>query len=190
MESPVTFNMRSRRSSKPNLGYCVRVASISAVATAILFMKLGLDAEPSNPRFAILSEISYDQANRSVSIALHLNAHRPFTLGRLESGLYVDIEDTRLSTELLAKGTQLPSDRLVQIKTQQLRKDTARVIFQFDAIARLQAVQLKDPSRILVEIDLPDDPADTGDSLSASAASHTANAKWVPRLWVSRSVSR
>jgi hypothetical protein len=140
-------------------------------------MKLGLDAEPSSARLATLSGISYDQANRSVSIVLHLNDHRPFTLGRLDSGLYIDIENTRLSTELLANGTKLPSDRPVQVRTQQLRRDTARVIFQFDAIARLQAVQLKDPSRILVEIDLPDPPAETGDSLSASATSYTTNGK-------------
>jgi len=140
-------------------------------------MKLGLDAEPSSARLATLSGISYDQANRSVSIVLHLNDHRPFTLGRLDSGLYIDIENTRLSTELLANGTRLPSDCPVQVKTQQLRRDTARVIFQFEAIARLQAVQLKDPSRILVEIDLPDQPTETGDSLSASATSYTTTGK-------------
>jgi hypothetical protein len=63
------------------------------------------------------------------------------------------------------------------VKIQQLRKDTARVIFQFDAIARLQAVQLKNPSRIQVEIGLPDQPAETGDTLSASVASYTMNRK-------------
>jgi hypothetical protein len=177
MGNPVRFNMRSFRDSKPSLGYCLRAASISAIATLFLFMKMGLDAEPSNARLAILSGISYDQANRSVSIVLHLNDHRPFTLGRLDSGLYVDIENTRLSTELLANGTQLPSGRPVQVKIQQLRKDTARVIFQFDAIARLQAVQLKNPSRIQVEIGLPDQPAETGDTLSASVASYTMNRK-------------
>jgi len=177
MGSPVTFKMRSSRKSKPSLGYCLRVASISAIATVLFFMKMGLDAEPSSPRLAILSGISYDQANRSVSIVLHLNDHRPFTLGRLDSGLYVDIENTRLSTELLANGAQWPVDRPVQVKTRQLRKDTARVVFQFDAIARLQAVQLKDPSRIVVEIDLPDQPTETGDSLSASATSYTTNGR-------------
>ena len=177
MGNPVTFTMRSARNSKPNLRYSLRAASISAIATVLLFMKMGLDAEPSRARLATLSGISYDQANRSVSIVLHLDDHRPFTLGRLDSGLYVDIENTRLSSELLANGAQLPSDRPIQIKTQQLRKDTARVIFQFDTIAKLQAVQLKDPSRILVEIDLPDQPTETGDSLSASAASYTTNAK-------------
>ena len=177
MESPLTFKMRSFKNSKPNLRYYLKAARISALAAMLLFMKLGLDAEPSSARLATLSGISYDQANRSVSIVLHLNDHRPFTLGRLDSGLYIDIENTRLSTELLANGTKLPSDRPVQVKTQQLRRDTARVIFQFEAIARLQAVQLKDPSRILVEIDLPDPPAETGDSLSASATSHTTTGK-------------
>jgi hypothetical protein len=177
MGSPVTFKMRSSKNSKPNRGYSLRVASVSAIATVLLFMKMGLDAGPANARPAILSGISYNQANRSVSIVLHLNDHRPFTLGRLDSGLYVDIENTRLSTELLTNGTRFPSDRAVQVKTQQVRKDTARVVFQFDAIARLQAVQLKDPSRILVEIDLPDQPAETGDSLSASATSYTTNGK-------------
>ena len=178
MGNPVISTMRSSRNSKSNLGYCLRAASISAIATVLLFMKMGLDAEPSSARrLAILSGISYNQANRSVSIVLHLNDHRPFTLGRLDSGLYVDIENTRLSTELLANGTQLPSGRPVQVKIQQLRKDTARVIFQFDAIARLQAVQLKNPSRIQVEIGLPDQPAETGDTLSASVASYTMNRK-------------
>lgn len=177
MGNPVTFTMRTSRDSRPNLRYFLRAASISAIAAMFLFMKLGLDAEPSSARLATLSGISYDQANRSISIVLHLNDHRPFTLGRLDSGLYIDIENTRLSTELLANGTKLPSDRPVQVKTQQLRRDTARVIFQFEAIARLQAVQLKDPSRILVEIDLPDPPAETGDSLSASATSYTTNGK-------------
>jgi hypothetical protein len=177
MGSPVTFKMRSSRNSKPNLGYCVRVASFSAIATILLFMKMGLDAEPSSVRQAILSGISYDQADRSVSIMLHLNDHRPFTLGRLDSGLYVDIENTRLSTALVANGAQWPGDRPVQVKTQQLRKDTARVIFEFDAISRLQAVQLKDASGILVEIDLPEQPTETGDALSASATSFTTNRK-------------
>ena len=177
MGSPVTFKMRSSKNSKPNLGYSLRFASVSAIATVVLFMQMGLDAEPSNARLAILSGISYNQANRSVSIVLHLNDHRPFTLGRLDSGLYVDIEKTRLSTELLANGTRLPSNRAVQVKTQQVRKDTARVVFQFDAIARLQAVQLKDPSRILVEIELPDQPAETRDSLSVSATSYTTKGK-------------
>ena len=171
MGNAVTRTIRSSRNSKPNLGSCLRIAGISAVGTVLLFMKIGLDAKPSSARLAILSEISYEQANHSVSIALHLNDNRPFTLGRLDSGLYVDIENTRLSTELLANGTQLAGDRSVRVKTQQQRKDTARVIFQFDAIARLQAVQLKDPSRILVEIDLPDQPTEVGDSLSASAIS-------------------
>ena len=177
MGNPVTLTMRSSRTSKPNLGYCLRVASISAIATVLLLVNMGLDAEPSSARLAILSGISYDQANRSVSIVLHLNHHRPFTLGSLDSGLFVDIENTRLSRELLASGTGLPSDSLVQVKTQQLRKDTARVVFQFDAIARLQAVHLKDPSRILVEIDLPDPSPETGDSLSASATCPNRNAK-------------
>jgi hypothetical protein len=177
MGSPVTFKMRSSRNSKPNLGYRLRVSSISAIATVLFFTKMGLDAEPSRVRLAILSAISYDQANRSVSIVLHLNDHRPFTVGRLDSGLYVDIENTRLSPDLLANGAQWPKDRPIQIKTQQLRKDTARVVFQFDAIARLQAVQLKNPSRILVEIDLPDQPTAAGESLSASATSYTPNGK-------------
>ena len=177
MGSAVTFTMRSSNNSKPNLRYCLRAASLSAIATVLLFMKLGLDAEPSRARLATLSGISYDQANRSVSIVLHLDDHRPFTLGKLDSGLYVDIENTRLSPELSAHGAQLPGDRPVQVKTQQLRKDTARVMFQFDAIARLQAVPLKDPSRILVEIDLPDQPTDTGDSLSASVVSYATNGK-------------
>jgi hypothetical protein len=177
MGNPVTFTMRSSRDSKPNLRVCSRAASISAIATVLLFMKMGLDAEPSSARLATLSGISYDQANRSVSIVLHLNNHRPFTLGRLDSGLYVDIENTRLSPELLANGAQLPGDRPVQVKTQQLRKDTARVVFQFEAIARLQAVQLKDPSRILVEIDLPDQPTETGNSLSPSVVSYVTNGK-------------
>ena len=177
MGNPVTFTMRSSRDSKPNLGSCLRAASISAIATVLLFMKMGLDAEPSRARLATLSGISYDQANRSVSIVLHLNDHRPFTLGRLDSGLYVDVEKTRLSPELLANGAQLPGDRAVQIKTQQLRKDTARVIFQFDAITRIQAAQLKDPSRILVEIDLPDQPTETGDLPSPSVVSYITNGK-------------
>ena len=177
MGNPVTFTMRSARNSKPNLRYTWRAASISAIATVILFMKMGLDAEPSRARLATLSGISYDQANRSVSIVLHLDDHRPFTLGRLDSGLYVDIENTRLSSELLATGRELPGDRAIQVKTQQLRKDTARVIFQFDAITRIQAAQLKDPARILVEIDLPDQPTETGDLLSASVVSYTTNGK-------------
>ena len=177
MGNPVTFTMRSARNSKPNLRYTWRAASISAIATVLLFMKMGLDAEPSRARLATLSGISYDQANRSVSIVLHLDDHRPFTLGRLDSGLYVDIENTRLSTALVANGAQWPGDRPVQVKTQQLRKDTARVIFEFDAISRLQAVQLKDSSGILVEIDLPEQPTETGDSLSASATSFTTNRK-------------
>ena len=177
MGSPLTFTMQSSRNSKPNLRVRLRAASISAIATVLLCMKMGLDAEPSSARLATLSGISYDQANRSISIILHLNDPRPFTLGRLDAGLYVDIEKTRLSPEMLANGAQLPGDRAVQVKTQQLRKDTARVIFQFDAITRIQAAQLKDPARILVEIDLPDQPNETGDSLSASAASYTRNGK-------------
>jgi hypothetical protein len=51
---------------------------------------------------------------------------------------------------------------------QQLRKDIARVILHFDAIARLQAAPLKNPSRILVEIDLPEEP--TSDPQTASAS--------------------
>ena len=175
MGSPVRFKMRSSRNSTPNLGYCLRVANFSVVATVVLFMKMGLDAEPSSARLAVLSGISYDQANRSVSIVLHLNDHRPFTLGKLDSGLYVDIEHTRLSATLLANGAQWSGDRPVQVKAQQLRKDTARVVFQFDAITRLQAVQLKDPSRIQIEIDLPDQPTETEDSPSAAATSYTLN---------------
>jgi hypothetical protein len=77
----------------------------------------------------------------------------------------------------VANGAQWPGDRPVQVKTQQLRKDTARVIFEFDAISRLQAVQLQDSSGILVEIDLPEQPTETRDSLSASATSFTTNRK-------------
>jgi hypothetical protein len=131
-------------------------------------VNIGSNAEPSSGRLAILSGISYNQADHSVSIVLHLNDHRPFTLGRLDSGLYVDLENTQLSPELLASSTQ-PSNRLIQVKARQLRKDTARVVLSFEAIARFQAVPLRDPSRILVEIDLPDPSTETGDSLSASA---------------------
>ena len=177
MGSPVNFTMRSCRNSKPNLRVYLRAVTIAAILTVLLFTKMGLDAEPSSPRLATVSGISYDQANRSISIILHLNDHRPFTLGRLDSGLYIDIENARLSPELLANGAQLPGDRPVQVKTQQLRKDRARVIFQFDAITRIQAAQLKDPSRILVEIDLPDQPSETEDLLSASVVSHTTNGK-------------
>lgn len=175
MGNPVTFTMRSSRTSKPNLGYCLRVARISAVAALLLFVSMGLGAEPSGARPALLNSISYDQADRSVSIVLHLDNNRPFTLGKLDSGLYVDIENTRLSPELLARGTRLLSDSLVQVKARQIRKDTARVIFHFDALARLQAVPLRDPSRILVEIDLPDPSPETGDSLSASDTFYTTN---------------
>jgi hypothetical protein len=169
MENPVTRRLRSSRPSQPNLGNCLRVASTSAVAALLLFVNMGLDAEPSRARLAILSSISYDQADRSVSIILHLDDHRPFTLGKLDTGLYLDIENTRLAPELLAGDTRLPSNSEVQVKTHQLRKDTARVVFHFDALARIQAVPLKAPSRILVEIDLPELSTETGDSLSASA---------------------
>jgi AMIN domain len=177
MGNPDKLTMRLSRTSRPNLRYCLSAAGISAIATLLLLVSIELNAEPSNTRLAILSGIRYNQTNRSVSIVLHLNDHRPFTLGRLKSGLYVDIEDTRLSPELMASGVQLPSDSLVQVKTRQLRKDTARVIFHFDTIASLQAVPLSDPARILVEIDLPDQSTETGDSLSASATSPTSNTK-------------
>ena len=169
MGNPVTLTMRSSGTTKPNLGYCLRAASISAIAALLLLVNIGSNAEPSGARLAILSGISYNQADHSVSIVLHLNDHRPFTLGRLDSGLYVDLENTQLSPELLASGTQLPSNSLIQVKARQLRKDTARVVLSFEAIARFQVVPLRDPSRILVEIDLPDPSTETGDSLSASA---------------------
>jgi len=177
MGNPVKLTMRSSRTFKPNLGNCLRASSISAVAALLLLVSTGLGADASSARLAILSGISYDEADRSVSIVLHLDDNRPFTLGKLDSGLYVDIENTRLSPKLLASGTGLPSDSLVQVKTRQIRKDTARVVFHFDALARLQAVPLRDPSRILVEIDLSDPSAESGDSLSASAASPTLNRK-------------
>jgi hypothetical protein len=154
----------------------LKVASIPVVATLLLLMTLGLDATPSTPKLAVLGSISYNQVEGSVSIVLHLNDHRPFTIGNLDSGLYVDIENTQLSPELLASGTQVPSDSAIQLKAWQLRQDTARVSFHFEAIARVQAIPLKDPSRILVEIDLPETSTEVGDSLSASTLAATPNA--------------
>lgn len=170
MGNPFTLTMRSSRTSRPNLGYCLKVASIPVLATLLLLMTMGLDATPSTAKLAVLSGISYNQADRSVSIVLHLNDHRPFTLGKLDTGLYVDVENTRLSPELLVSGTQVPVDSAIQVKARQLRKDTTRVAFHFEAIARIQAVPLKDPSRILVEIDLPEPSSGAGDSLSASGS--------------------
>lgn len=146
----------------------MKVASILVLATLLLLMTMGLDATPSSAKLAVLSSISYNQADRSVSIVLHLNDHRPFTLGKLDTGLYVDIENTQLSPELQVSDPQVPGDRVIQVKARQLRKDTTRVAFHFEAIARIQAVPLKDPSRILVEIDLPEPSSVAGDSLSAS----------------------
>src|SRR5262245_58266807 len=128
----------------------------AVVATLLLLLDLRHDADASNARMAILNGIRYNQADRSVSVVLELSEHRPFILGRLDEGFYVDIENTRLSAALLASGAQLPSNSLIQVKTRQLRTDTARIVFHFDALARLQAVPLKNPSRILVEIDLPE----------------------------------
>jgi hypothetical protein len=147
----------------------LKVASFPVVATLLLVTTKGLDATPSSPKLAVLSSISYNQAEGSVSIFLHLNDHRPFTIGNLDSGLYVDIENTKVSPELLARGTQVPSDSAIQLKAWQLRQDTVRVSFHFEAIARVQALPLKDPSRILVEIDLPDSSLETTEALSASA---------------------
>ena len=138
-------------------------------------MDKGRFAEPSSARPAVLSGISSDHSNRTISIVLHLNDHRPFTLGRVDSGLYVDIENARLSPELLSSGKKLSAHSLIQVSAQQLRKDTARVILHFDTIARLQAAPLKNPSRILVEIDLPEEP--TKDPLSASASSVSSNTR-------------
>ena len=111
-------------------------------------MDRALVAEPSTTRPAVLSGISFDHANHTVSIVLHLNDHRPFTLGRVDSGLYVDIENARLSPELLSSSKKLSAHSLIQVSARQLRKDTARVILHFDTIARLQAAPLKNPSRI------------------------------------------
>ena len=162
--------MRLFRTSSRNLRGSVRAAILVVVAALLLFVKLDFDAESSDARPAILSGVAYDRANRSVSIVLHLNDHRPFTLGSLDSGLYVDIENTRLSPELRKRGAQMSGDGLVQVKTQQLDRDTTRVILHLEAIAYLQAVPLKHPSRILVEMTLPDQPLETGDTLSASTA--------------------
>jgi hypothetical protein len=157
----ITRSMRLSKASERKLLYCLITAGILAIATRLLPASVGLCAEPANARLAILDSIGYDQANRSVSIVLRLSDQRPFRLGRLDAGLYIDIANARLSPQLQTNGTQLPSNSLVQVETQQLRKDTARVAIIFDSIARLQAVQLKDPSRILVEIELPDSPTET-----------------------------
>jgi hypothetical protein len=148
--------------------YCLRVAGNVALATFLLVAKGSFAAEPSSAQPAVLSGISYDHCDRTVSIVLHLNDQRPFTLGRVDSGLYVDIENARLSPQLRSSGKKLPAHSLIQVSVQQLRKDIARVILHFDAIARLQAAPLKNPSRILVEIDLPEGP--TSDRQTASAS--------------------
>ena len=161
MQNTATVTKRSFRTSRPSY----RMSA--AVATLLILLDLRHDADGASARMAILNGIRYNQADRSVSIVLELSEHRPFILGRLDAGLYVDIENTRLSSALLANGAQLPSNSLIQVKTRQLRADTARIVFHFDALARLQAVPLKNPSRILVEIDLPEQPTSSADSLSA-----------------------
>ncbi|MCI0422918.1 MAG: AMIN domain-containing protein [Acidobacteria bacterium] len=149
--------MRSPKTSKTKLRPFLVAASISATAALLLLGNMGLDADTPSTRLAILSGIRYDQADRTVRIVLDLNDHRPFTLGRLNgaAGLYLDIENTRLSSELRAGGPRLPSDSLIQVRARQIRRDTARVVFHVDSIARLQAVQLEEPCRIVVEMDLP-----------------------------------
>ena len=174
MGNPAKLTMRLSETSRPPLFYCLRAASIVALATLLLVGKETF-AEPSSTRPAVLSGISSDHSNRTISIVLHLNDHRPFTLGRVDSGLYVDIENARLSPELLSSGGKLSAHSLIQISARQVRKDTARVILHFDTITRLQAAPLKNPSRILVEIDLPEEP--TKDPLSASASSLSPNTR-------------
>ena len=176
MGNPAKLTTRSSEASKPNRGYFLKAISIVALAT-LLFVHKGFVAEPTSARPAVLSGISYDHANRTVSIVLHLNDHRPFTLGRVDSGLYVDIENARLSPELLSSGKKLSAHSLIQVSARQLRKDTARVILHFDTITRLQAAPLKNPSRIVLEIDLPEEPTNTKDSQSASASSPNPNAR-------------
>ena len=173
MGNPAKLTMRSE-TSRPPLFSCLRAAGIVALATLLLVDK-GSFAEPASTRPTVLSGISYDHCDRTVSIVLHLNDQRPFTLGRVDSGLYVDIENARLAPELLSSGKKLSAHSLIQVSVHQLRKDTARVILHFDAIARLQAAPLKNPSRILVEIDLPEEP--TRDPQSDSASSVSSNTK-------------
>lgn len=176
MGNPAKLTMRSSETSRPSLGFCLRAAGLIALAT-LLFVDRGLVGEPSTARPAVLSGISFDHANNTVSIVLHLNDHRPFTLGRVDSGLYVDIENARLSPELLSSSKKLSAHSLIQVSARQLRKDTARVILHFDTIARLQAAPLKNPSRIVLEIDLPEQPTNTKDPQSASASSPNPNAR-------------
>jgi hypothetical protein len=173
MGNPAKLTMRSSETFKPTLSYCLRAAGIVALAMLLLVDK-GSFAEPSSAKPAVLSGISYDHCDRTVSIVLHLNDQRPFTLGRADSGLYVDIENARLSPQLQYSRKKLPAHSLIQVSVQQLRKDTARVILHFDAIARLQAAPLKNPSRILVEIDLPEEPT-SDPQASASFLSQGSN---------------
>jgi hypothetical protein len=177
MSRPFTLTTRASNSSTRKLACCLAVATIPAMATILSFPNSRAHSDASNARMAILNGIRYNQADRSVSIVLELSEHRPFILGRLDAGLYVDIENTRLSPALLASGAQLPSNSLIQVKTRQLRTDTARIVFQFDALARLQAVPLKNPSRILVEIDLPEQRTCGAESQPALGTPSTAHIK-------------
>jgi len=176
MGNPAKLTTRSSETSKPSLGKCLMAGGIVALST-LLSVHQGLVAEPSSARPAVLCGISYDHANRTVSIVLHLNDHRPFTLGRVDSGLYVDIENARLSPELLSNSKKLSAHNLIQVSARQYRKDTARVILHFDTIARLQAAPLKNPSRILLEIDLLEEPTNTKDPLTAAASSRSPSVR-------------
>ena len=162
--------MQLTKASKARVQFCLLTTSISCCATFLLLREVSVSADAPTTRVAILSGIQYAQADRHFRMVLDLSEARPFTLGKLDSpGFYLEIHNTRLSTDFHANSPQLPSNSLIQVKAHQLGKDKTRVVFQVDSVANLRVFPLKKPSRIVIQIDLPSVSTPVGENRQSAS---------------------
>jgi hypothetical protein len=119
----------------------------------------------------VLGVRSSSQADSS-QVVIDLSTDVRYKVGHLSNPerLYLDLSQTRMSTQLTGRRITLKDDLVDQIRIGTDQRSVTRIVLDLPTAVHSRVSQLGSPARLLVELSLPDDRAVPGVSPTKNAS--------------------
>lgn len=130
-------------------------------------------ATPSTPgQDSEVSHVRIWNADNYTRIIIELGGRAKYQAARISDPdrIYFDIENAKLSTELLHQQIEIPSGGYLKaVRVAQNRSDVVRVVLDVAKVKDYSVFELADPDRLVVDVYGPTDGSTTGAPPSATA---------------------
>ena len=127
---------------------------------------------PAN-EMASVRAVKYWRANNSIRAIIEMDSYTPFTVERIANPdrIYFDIFGAQLSEEFLNPTIPVKDEVLKKIRVAQNRADLVRVVFDISDAADYSVSELRDPFRIILDINGPAKAGTGADSPNQTSVS-------------------